>query len=102
MLAIFKTGGKQYLIKEGDKIRVEKLDAKEGETVKLEDVFLAANGDVKVGAPNIPNAFVEAKILRQGKGDKVRVVKFKSKVRYKREKGHRQLFTELQIQKIHA
>jgi len=102
MLAIIKTGGKQYLIKEGDKIKVEKLDAKEGETVKLGNVFLAANGDVKVGAPDIADAFVEAKVLRQGKGNKVRVVKFKSKVRYKREKGHRQLFTELQIQKIHA
>jgi len=100
MLAIIKTGGKQYIVKQNDKLKVEKLEAKEGDTIKLESVLLAETGDVKVGAPTISGAYVEAKVLRQGKADKVRVVKYKCKTRYKREKGHRQLFTELQITKI--
>ena len=102
MLAIIKTGGKQYIVKENDKLKVEKLEVKEGDTIKLESVLLAADKDVKAGASLISGAYVEAKVLRQGRGDKVRVVKYKCKVRYKREKGHRQLFTELLISKIIA
>lgn len=99
MLAVIKTGGKQYIVKENDKLKVEKLEANEGDTIKLTEVLLA---DEKIGSPLIEGAYVEAKVLRQDKAKKIRVVKFKSKVRYLRTRGHRQPFTELQILKIVA
>lgn len=99
MLAVIKTGGKQYLIKEGDKIKVEKLEGKEGDKIKLENVLLAGE---KMGAPLVEGASVEAKILSQAKDKKVNVVKYKPKTRYKIQRGHRQLFTELEILKISA
>jgi large subunit ribosomal protein L21 len=102
MLAIIKTGGKQYLIKEGSKLKVEKLEAKEGDAIKFSDVLLADGADVKVGTPLVAGASVEAKVLKQGKADKISVVKYKPKTRYKRTKGHRQRFTEVQITKINA
>lgn len=98
MLAIIKTGGKQYIVKEGDKLKVEKLDGKVGDKVSLDVLF----ADGKLGNPNVPGASVEAKILKQAQGDKVLVVKYKPKVRYKKAVGHRQLFTELEIVKISA
>ncbi|MFH1193493.1 MAG: 50S ribosomal protein L21 [bacterium] len=99
MLAVIKTGGKQYIVKENDKLKVEKLEGNEGDMVKLTEVLLA---DEKIGSPLVEGAFVEAKILRQAKAKKIMVVKFKSKVRYLRTRGHRQNFTEIQITKIHA
>lgn len=102
MLAIIKTGGKQYLVKEGVTLKIEKLEAKEGDTIKLTDVLLAGAEDVKIGTPLVEGAYVEAKVLRQGKGKKVMVIKYKPKTRYKRTKGHRQRFTEVLIQKIVA
>lgn len=99
MLAVVKTGGKQYIVKEGSRLKVEKLEGKEGDTIKLNDVLLA--GD-KIGAPLVPGASVEAKVLKQARHDKIRVVKFKAKSRYTRTRGHRQHYTELQITKISA
>ena len=99
MLAVIKTGGKQYLIKEGDKLKVEKLEGKEGDKLELENVLLV--GD-KMGTPLVDGAKVEAKILKQGRAKKVTVVKYKPKIRYKKTTGHRQLFTEIQIEKISA
>lgn len=103
MLAVIKTGGKQYKVKEGDKIKVEKLDEKEGKSIKLKDVFLVADEkgkDVKVGTPTVKGATVEAKVLEHGKSKKVRVIKYKRKVRYRKEYGHRQPFTKLEITSI--
>jgi len=99
MLAVIKTGGKQYIVKEGTRLKVEKLEAEEGKTIKLDEVLLAGE---KIGAPLVPGAYVEAKVLKQGRHDKIRVVKFKAKSRYTRTRGHRQHFTELQIVKIAA
>mgnify|MGYP001597034601 CR=1 FL=1 len=99
MLAVIKTGGKQYIVKENDKLKVEKLEGNVGDILKLDEVLLA---DEKVGTPLVAGAYVEAEILNQGKAKKIRVVKFKSKVRYLRTRGHRQLFTEIQIKKISA
>lgn len=97
MLAIIKTGGKQYLVKPGDKIKVEKLDKKEGENFAFTDVLLVEkNRKVEVGAPKV-KAEVEAKILSHGKADKVIVFKYKSKKRYSRKIGHRQPYTEIEI-----
>lgn len=96
--SIIKTGGKQYKVTPGQKIKVEKLDAEEGDKVSFENVLMTVNGeDVKVGTPNVPGARVEAKVLRQARERKKIVFKYHSKTRYRRKKGHRQYFTELEI-----
>jgi large subunit ribosomal protein L21 len=101
MLAVIKTGGKQYIVKPGDKIKVEKLDKKEGEKFSFSDVLLLEkNKKLEVGSPIVKGAEVEAKILSHGKGDKVIVFKYKSKKRYSRKIGHRQPFTEIEITEI--
>ncbi|OGY90386.1 MAG: 50S ribosomal protein L21 [Candidatus Komeilibacteria bacterium RIFCSPLOWO2_01_FULL_52_15] len=106
MFAIIATGGKQYRIKENTTLRVEKLPeaARKGDGVVFTDVLLVSDGgaSVKIGKPIVPNARVDAKILRDGKADKIRVVKYKPKIRYKRVIGHRQQFTEVRIEKITA
>jgi len=101
MLAVIKTGGKQYLVKKGDKIKVEKIDGEEGNAVKFSEVlFLGDEKSVKVGGPMLKGTTVEAKILKQGKGKKVSGIKYKAKKRYKVKFGHRQMFTEVEITKI--
>ena len=97
-IAIIKTGGKQYKVKKGQNIKVEKLSAKDGAKIKF-DTLLTASTDgkeVNIGKPSLGDK-VEGKILEQGKAKKVTVVKYKSKTRYKRTLGHRQLFTEVEI-----
>ena len=101
MLAIIKTGGKQYKIQEGDKIKVEKLAGEEGSVISFDEVLLVGDEkDVKVGTPIVAGAKVEAKIIKQGKAAKVTGVKHKAKKRYKMKFGHRQPFTEVEITKI--
>ncbi len=97
MLAIIKTGGKQYLVKPGDKIKVEKIDKKEGENFSFTDVLLVEKSKkVEIGAPNI-KAEVEAKVLKQGRADKVIVYKYKKRTRQSKKNGHRQPYTEVEI-----
>jgi large subunit ribosomal protein L21 len=101
MYAIVRTGGKQYQVAAGDKLRVEKLDGEVGDTVELADVLLVAEGgDVKVGAPVVDGAKVVAKIVEQGKAKKVLVFKKKRRKGYQVMRGHRQLFTALSIELI--
>ncbi|KKU85467.1 MAG: 50S ribosomal protein L21 [Candidatus Wildermuthbacteria bacterium RIFCSPHIGHO2_01_FULL_47_27] len=101
MLAVIKTGGKQYIVSPGQKIRIEKLDVAEGKEVVLSEVLvLEKQNKVEIGAPLVEGAKVTGKVLRQGKGKKVIVFKYKSKTRYKKRKGHRQPFTEVEITKI--
>lgn len=103
MYAIIRTGGKQYQIAEGDRLRVEKLSGEIGDTVELDDVLLVADGEaVKVGQPVVEGAKVTARIVEQGKGKKVIVFKKKRRKGYSLKKGHRQLFTALEIQGISA
>jgi len=98
MLAVIKTGGKQYLIKPGDKIKVEKLDKKEGTEISFSDVLLLEkNKKIEIGTPKVKTATVEAKILKHGKRDKLIIFKYKAKKRYKRKIGHRQPYTEIEI-----
>ena len=100
--AVIKTGGKQYKVSEGDVIEVDKLDVKEG-PLTFDNVLLLVNeGNVEVGKPYIESAKVSAKLLEQKKGDKVRVAKFKSKVRYRRVTGFRALLSKVQIEKIES
>lgn len=97
MIAVIKTGGKQYIVQPGDKIKVEKLDKKEGETFVFSDVLLVENNKkVELGTP-VLKAEVQAKVLKHAKGDKVIVFKYKSKKRYSRKIGHRQPYTEVEI-----
>lgn len=101
MIAIIKTGGKQYKVKVGDKIKVEKLDGKEGEKISFDEVLFVGDGsDIKVGTPLVKGAKVEGKILKTAKGKKVTGIKFKPKKRYKVKFGHRQTMTEVEITKI--
>lgn len=97
--AVIKTGGKQYKVAEGDTLSVEKIK-NEGGKVEFSEVLLIANGEVKVGKPNVAGAKVEAKILEDGKGKKKMVFRYHSKTRYRKKKGHRQPYTKVQITKI--
>lgn len=102
LFAIIKTGGKQYKVREGDVLSIEKLESKNGEVV-FEDVLLIVDGaDVKVGTPAVPGARVVAKVIEEGKGKKKMVFRYKSKTRQHKKKGHRQSFTKIQITKIEA
>ena len=101
MYAVIETGGKQYKVSEGDVIFVEKLGVEEGEAVTFDKVLVVADGeDVKVGAPVVAGAKVEAKVVKNGKAKKIYVFKMKRKKNYRRKKGHRQPFTKVEISKI--
>jgi large subunit ribosomal protein L21 len=98
MYAVFRTGGKQYRAAKGDILRLEKLEAEEGATVKFDEVLLVGEGtDIKVGSPLLSGSTVSGKVLRQGKSKKVPVVKFKRRQNYLRQGTHRQFFTEVEI-----
>ena len=97
MIAIIKTGGKQYVVQPGDKIKVEKIDKKEGEEVNFSDVLLVQNDKkVEVGMPFV-KVEVKAKVVSHGKADKIIVYKYKAKKRESRKIGHRQPYTEVEI-----
>lgn len=103
MIAILKTGGKQYKIEEGDRIVVEKIEGKEGDKVVFKEVMFIDNGkEAKAGNPTIKGAAIEGKILVQKKDSKKRIVKHKAKKRQLTRKGHRQRVTEVEISKISA
>ena len=96
--AIVQTGSKQYRVQAGDKIRVESLPVYTGEIVNIDDVLMVSqDGDVKVGTPVVAGARVLAQVTSRGRGRKITVFKYKSKVRYRRTKGHRQHYTDLRI-----
>lgn len=100
-LAVIKTGGKQYLVSPGQKIKVEKLEVEAGKNVDFNEVLLVEkNGKLELGKPFIEGAKIQAKVLRQDKAEKVVIFKYKAKKRYKVKKGHRQPFTEVEITKI--
>lgn len=99
-LAVIKTGGKQYLVKEGDKVKFEKLNANEGDVVNFDNVLLVAGKEVNIGAPLVDGVKVVAKVLKQGRGKKVIIFHYHSKTRYKKKAGHRQPFTEVEILEI--
>ncbi len=101
--AVIKTGGKQYIVREGDKIKVEKLsdELKEGDKVVFDEVLLIADGDnVQVGEPVLSGAKVEAEFIRNDRAKKISVMRFRAKSNYFKNKGHRQHFSEVLITKI--
>jgi len=95
-IAVIKTGGKQYKVKEGDSIKVEKLEVEPQGKIKIETLLVADGDKIEVGKPSLGER-VEAEVINTAKGDKVTVVKYKNKTRYKRTIGHRQIKTELKI-----
>ena len=101
MYAIIATGGKQYKVAEGDVVKVEKLGAEEGAKVTFDQVLLVGDeGKTVIGAPTVKGAKVTATVTANGKGEKVIVYKYKRKSGYHNKNGHRQLFTEVKIDKI--
>ena len=101
MLAVIKTGGKQYLVSPKQKIKIEKLEKEEGSEITFNEVLLLEkNKKLEIGAPYVKGAKVIAKVIGQGRGKKVIVFKYKAKKRYKKKQGHRQAYTEVEIAKI--
>lgn len=99
--AVIQTGGKQYRVATGDTIRVESIPGDVGDTVELTDVrMVSSEGDVTLGRPTVDGARVVTEISESGKGKKIVVFKYKPKVRYRRKKGHRQLYTDLTVTDI--
>jgi large subunit ribosomal protein L21 len=96
--AIIEISGKQFKVTPGQHIVVDRLEAKEGDTINLDKVLLTVDGtDIKIGTPTVSEAKLSAKVLKHSKGEKIRVATYKSKSRYRRVKGHRQHQTELEI-----
>jgi large subunit ribosomal protein L21 len=103
MYAVFKTGGKQYRVTTGDTIKVEKIEAEKGSTVELDQVLMVGEGeDVKIGAPFLEGGKVTAKVVDHGRGEKIKIIKFKRRKQYMKRMGHRQYFTQLEIIGIDA
>ncbi|MBS6832418.1 MAG: 50S ribosomal protein L21 [Clostridiales bacterium] len=102
MYAIIETGGKQYKVEQGDVVFVEKLGVEEGETVTFDKVLVVGGDDVKVGAPYVDGASVEASVVKNGKDKKIIVYKYKSKKGYHKKQGHRQPYTKVEIKAINA
>jgi large subunit ribosomal protein L21 len=102
MYAVIKTGGKQYKVAQGDKLRVEKLPAGVGETVTFDQVLLVGGDALKIGTPLVAGAKVEAKVIAQDRAKKVIVFKFRRRKNYRRKNGHRQPYTALEITGIKA
>ncbi|GLQ71310.1 50S ribosomal protein L21 [Vibrio sp. vnigr-6D03] len=103
MYAVFQSGGKQHRVSEGQTLRLEKLDVETGATVEFDKVLLVANGEeIAVGAPLVEGGKVTAEVVKHGRGDKVKIVKFRRRKHSRKQQGHRQWFTEVKITGINA
>lgn len=102
-IAVIKTGGKQYFVKAGDELKIEKLPKEIGDSFEFTEVLITVddkNNEIKIGKPFIEDAKVTAKVLEQARAKKIRVVHYKNKTRYHKVYGHRQPFTKVKIEKI--
>jgi len=103
MYAVIVTGGKQYKVAEGEFLKVEKLDVETGASIEFDQVLLVADGDdVKIGLPVVDGAKVTAEISAHGRGDKIRIIKFRRRKHHMKRQGHRQWYTEIKITGISA
>ncbi|MWN32040.1 MULTISPECIES: 50S ribosomal protein L21 [unclassified Gilliamella] len=101
MYAVFQSGGKQHRVSEGQVVRLEKIEVETGSEIVFDKVLMVANGeDIKVGAPFVEGATVKAEIVEHGRGDKVKIVKFRRRKHYRKQQGHRQWFTDVKITAI--
>jgi len=98
MYAVVKTGGKQYRVSTGEKLRIEQIGAEVGQEIVLDQVLLVADGEaLKMGAPLVSGATVKARVLSHGRGDKVHIFKMRRRKHYRKSQGHRQNYTEIEI-----
>ena len=103
MYAVIVTGGKQYRVMQGETLRVEKLDVAEGSSIDLDQVLLVGSGEgVKVGTPTVDGAKVTATVKAHGRGEKIRIIKFRRRKHHRKQMGHRQHYTEIEITGISA
>ncbi|MDH4394644.1 MAG: 50S ribosomal protein L21 [Limnobacter sp.] len=103
MYAVIKTGGKQYKVAAGEKLKIEQIPADIGQEISLDEVLAVGSGEqVKVGTPLVLGASVKAVVLAQGRHDKVRIFKMRRRKHYQKRQGHRQNYTQIQIQSINA
>ena len=104
MLAVIKTGGKQYIVKPGDIIDIEKIKGEEGSEVEFSDVLMVSDGkgDIKVGTPVVESAQVKGTVLGEKKGSKITIFKFKRRKGYRKKAGHRQKYTSVKIDSINS
>ena len=101
MYAVIATGGKQYRVKEGDVLRVEKLDAEQGASIDFDQLLMVGSGDsVSIGTPYVEGGKVSAEVQAHGRAKKVEIVKFTRRKHHRKQMGHRQSYTELLIKKI--
>ena len=101
MYAVIESGGKQHRVEEGEVLQLEKLDAAAGDKVKFDRILLVGEGEsVKIGKPYVEGGQVEAKVVKQGRGEKIKIVKFNRRKHFKKQQGHRQFFTEVEITAI--
>ncbi|WP_027848168.1 50S ribosomal protein L21 [Marinospirillum minutulum] len=98
MYAVIKSGGKQYRVKEGQTLKLEKLEVATGETINFDEVLLTSDGEnIQVGAPLVAGAKVTAEVIDHGRGDKVTIIKFRRRKHHMKRQGHRQWYTEVKI-----
>jgi large subunit ribosomal protein L21 len=103
MYAVIKTGGKQYRVAKGDKLKVEKLPVEAGSSLDIDDVLMIGDGDnVTIGAPRVDGGKVTATVVSHGRHDKIEIVKFKRRKHHQKRTGHRQDYTEIEITDISA
>ena len=103
MYAVIESGGKQHRVQQGETLKLEKLEVATGETVTFDKVLLVgAGGDVKVGSPYVAGSTVSAEVVKQGRHDKVRIIKFRRRKHYRKQAGHRQWYTQVKITGISA
>ncbi|MCE0490388.1 50S ribosomal protein L21 [Pantoea sp. Mb-10] len=103
MYAVFQSGGKQHRVSEGQTVRLEKLDIATGESIEFDQVLMIANGeDVKIGAPLVSGGVIKAEVVAHGRGEKIKIVKFRRRKHYRKQAGHRQWFTDVKITAISA
>jgi len=103
MYAVFQSGGKQHRVAEGQTVRLEKIEIAPGETVEFDNVLMVSNDDdVKIGTPYVDGGKVTAEVVTHGRGDKVKIVKFRRRKHSRKQMGHRQWFTEVKITNISA
>ncbi|MDA9679990.1 50S ribosomal protein L21 [Gammaproteobacteria bacterium] len=101
MYAVIKSGGKQHRVEPGEVLRLEKLDAAEGETVNFDQVMMCGEGEnIQIGTPFVDGVAVTAEVVSHGRGNKITIIKMRRRKHYRRQAGHRQYFTEVKIKEI--
>jgi large subunit ribosomal protein L21 len=101
MYAVIESGGKQHRVEPGEVLRLEKLDASEGETVNFDKVMMIGEGEnIQIGTPFVNGGAVTAEVVSHGRGDKITIIKMRRRKHYRRQAGHRQYFTEVKIKEI--